>query len=360
MKEKVLVGMSGGVDSSVCAYLLQQQGYEVEGVFLHLWDDDSSCRRAGHVGCCGSDAVEDARAVCSLLSVPLHVVSMKDEFRKDVVDYFCRSYIRGCTPNPCIECNRLIKWRGMLETASRRGARYVATGHYASIIKKENGRYALLRAANQKKDQTYVLYTLTQEQLSHTLFPLGDYKKESVRKIASDAGIPVAEKRDSQDICFVPEGDHGAFIRNEVGDHVFKEGDFVLSDNTVVGRHRGIAYYTYGQRKGLGISLGEPVFVTGIDAEKNEVVLGRDGECYSSFLEADRVNHLSTERFDENREYIAKIRYSHTGSRCRVRYLGDAGERIRVDFEEPVRAITPGQAVVIYDKDEVAGGGVIL
>ena len=342
MKEKVLVGMSGGVDSSVCVYLLQQQGYEVEGVFLHLWDDDEKCRRAGHVGCCGADAVEDARAVCSVLSIPLHVVSMKEEFLGRVVDSFCDSYLKGSTPNPCIECNRFIKWKGMMDTAARQKAGYVATGHYASVIRREDGRYALKRGGI-KKDQTYVLYRLTQEQLSKTLFPLGEYDKAQIRSIAKEAGIPVAAKRDSQDVCFIPDGDHGAFIRDRMGSKAACEGEFVLTDGTVIGRHKGIYNYTYGQRKGLGVAYGEPLFVVGMDTTNNRVVLGRNEECYRDWLEAVKVNHVSQERFNEEKTYIAKIRYSDPGSRCHVEYVDEDAGRIRVNFE----------------RDYVAGGGMI-
>lgn len=362
--EKVVVGMSGGVDSSVCAYLLKQQGYDVTGITLRLWDDEEDvCRRKGHIGCCGSSAVEDAKNVCARLGIPFHVYSMQEVFREKVVSYFCQSYVKGHTPNPCIMCNRYLKWGAMLDKARELGADYIATGHYAKIQKFPNGCYAVVQSEAGEKDQTYVLYSLTQEQLSHTLMPLGSYHKQEVRKLAGEAGLLIADKRDSQDICFVPDGDYNAFLERQLGkEDLPPPGNFVMRDGTVVGRHKGITHYTIGQRKGLGIALNERVFVNRICADRNEVVIGKDEECFSLNLKASQVNHMGVKVFDEQTVYVGKIRYSDSGTPCRVSYLEEDdqnGIQIEVKFLEPVRAITLGQAVVLYDGDVVAGGGII-
>ena len=355
---KVLVGMSGGVDSSVCAYLLKEQGYDVVGVTMRLWDDDEKvCTRAGHVGCCGKSATEDAKRVCAKLGIPFSVLHLEDYFREKVVDYFCDEYIHGRTPNPCIACNTYLKWGAMLDAAKRMGAEFIATGHYATIIKNAGGRYTVKVSKDARKDQSYVLYNLSQEQLTATLMPLGEYDKPAVREIAKSIGLEVAEKKDSQDICFVPDGDYGAFLERERGkNNLPGEGDFVLSDGRIAGRHKGITHYTIGQRKGLGIALGERVFVNRIDAKSNRVVLGTDEECHAKSLIAGEINHMAAEHFDEDDTYVAKIRYSDPGSYCRVTYLQ---EDIRLDFENPVRAVTPGQAVVLYKDGAIAGGGII-
>ena len=299
--------------------------------------------------------------VCSMLSIPFHVFQMQELFRETVVDYFCDSYRNGRTPNPCIACNRYLKWGAMLQKAKELGADYIATGHYARVGRTDEGRYAVFRSKAQGKDQTYVLYNLTQEQLKHTLMPMGAYQKEEVRVIARSIGLAVADKRDSQDICFVPDGDYKAFLEREYGaENLPGKGHFVLTDGRVVGEHRGIACYTIGQRKGLGLALGEPVFVNRIDVQKNEVVLGTDRECFTDSLVASAVNHGSVERFNEDTEYIGKIRYSDSGTPCRVRYRNGEHTEIEVHFVRPVRAVTPGQAVVLYDGDAVAGGGVFL
>ena len=351
--------MSGGVDSAVCAYLLKEAGYEVIGVTMRLWQEDEtvSCR-TGHVTCCGSDASDDAARVASILGIPFHVMNFMPEFREKVVDYFINSYKDGLTPNPCIACNRYLKWEAMFDRAKALGAEYIATGHYAKIEKGDNGRYQIRNAASAAKDQTYVLYSLTQEMLAHTLMPAGGYEKPEIRRIAESIGLPVFDKKDSQDICFIPDGDYGGFLRRECPKGLPPEGNFVWQDGTVVGRHKGITNYTIGQRKGLGIALGRPVFVTDIRPETNEVVLGDNSDCFSDQLYANAVNMVSEVDFDPNRIYRARIRYADHGADCRVLWVD--GSTIMVEFLKPVRAVTPGQAVVVYDGDRIVGGGTII
>lgn len=356
--KKVVVGMSGGVDSSVCAYLLKEKGYEVIGVTLRMWEDDEEvCRRGGHVGCCGKSAVEDAMRICANLGISYHTHQQRELFAEKVVDPFCNNYLNGATPNPCIECNRYLKWGAMLEFADKLGADYIATGHYAKVLN-HNGRYTIQQSDDLSKDQSYVLYQLTQDQLARTLFPLGGYNKDEVRKIAREAGIIVADKKDSQDICFIPDGDYASFIEKRIGSsNLPQSGDFVDADGNVLGTHDGFYHYTYGQRKGLGIALGKPVFVTDIDTEKNTVTLGDNEDCFTGGLIARDICHMAEAKFGENDTYIAKIRYSDRGSKCHVRYDGD---NLIVEFEEKARAVTPGQAVVLYKEKMVAGGATIV
>ncbi len=359
--KKVIVGMSGGVDSSVCVYLLKEQGYEVTGVSLRLWEDnDEVCNRAGHVGCCGASAMEDARRICAFLSIPFYTLPVQDLFREKVVDYFCNSYINGRTPNPCIVCNKLFKWGVMRTKAQSMGADYIATGHYAIIKRTDCGRYTIKRAVDDIKDQSYFLYSLTQDDLEHTLFPLGTFNKDRVRDIAKKASLPVYDKKDSQDICFVPDGDYRAFLKRQLSeDELSKPGDFVADDGTVVGKHQGVCFYTIGQRKGLGLALGKPVFVNSIDADNNTIHVGDDESCYTSLLFANNICHMGHRRLDENASYFAKIRYRDSGAYCQVSYTGAEGDRIRVCFDKPVRAVTPGQAIVLYEDDCIAAGGII-
>ena len=294
---RVVVGMSGGVDSSVAAWLLKKQGYDVIGVTMQIWQDEDPLEQEENGGCCGLSAVDDARRVAADLDIPYYVMNFKKEFRKDVIDYFVEEYKNGRTPNPCIACNRYVKWEALLKRSLSIGADYIATGHYARIEKLENGRYALRRCAAAVKDQTYALYNLTQEQLSRTLMPVGEYSKEEIRKIAGEIGLNVASKPDSQDICFVPDGDYAAFIEAESG-RKSEEGNFVTLDGKVLGRHKGIIHYTVGQRKGLGLALGYPAFVLEIRPETNEVVIGSYEESLTTTLRADRLNFMAVEDID--------------------------------------------------------------
>lgn len=350
--------MSGGVDSSVAAYLLKEQGYEVIGVTMQIWQDEDHFTEEENGGCCGLSAVDDARKVAERLEIPYYVMNFKQEFKKNVMDYFTAEYLRGRTPNPCIACNRYVKWESLLRRSMEIGADYIATGHYARVEQLENGRYALRNSVTAEKDQTYALFNLTQEQLAHTRMPVGAYTKDEIRAIAEKIGLVVAQKKDSQEICFIPDNDYAGFIDRECGDMVPPPGNFVSVDGEILGTHKGITHYTIGQRKGLGIALGHPVFVTEIRPETNEVVLGENEDVFTDRLYADHLNFMSLPDIREEIILNAKIRYSHAGSPCRVIRTGE--DEICCEFFKPVRAVTPGQAVVLYDGDYVAGGGIIV
>lgn len=353
---KVVVGMSGGVDSSVAAYLLKEQGYDVIGVTMQIWQDEEQATQEENGGCCGLSAVDDARRVAAALEIPYYVMNFKKEFKENVIDYFVEEYQNGRTPNPCIACNRYVKWESLLQRSLSIGAEYIATGHYARVVQLENGRYTLRRSATLAKDQTYALYNLTQEQLKRTLMPVGKYTKDEVRAIAEKINLRIANKPDSQDICFVPDGDYATYIEEEAGVKV-PEGNFVLTDGTVLGRHKGITHYTVGQRKGLGLALGYPAFVLEIRPETNEVVIGTKEESMTTQLRARNLNFMAVEDLTEPLNVFTKIRYNHKGAWCTIEKTGE--DEVLCTFDEPQRAVTPGQAVVFYDGEYVLGGGTI-
>ncbi len=357
MPDLVVVAMSGGVDSSVAAALLVQQGYRVIGVTLDMWPRKSAVEAVGrHSVCCSLESVEDARRVADRLGIPHYTLNFREAFERDVVRNFVAEYARGRTPNPCIRCNRFVKFDALLSKARAWGAEHLATGHYARVDRTPTGRFTLRKALHGAKDQSYALYSLTQEQLAHTLFPLGGMEKAETRRIAADLGLATAEKPESQELCFVPDGDYAGYLRQQQP-ALERTGPIRNLAGEVVGTHRGIAFYTVGQRKGLGIYGPRPLYVVEILSEENTVVVGEQEELFAQGLVAEDVNWVSVEETAEPLRVDAKIRYRAAEVQAWARLLPDGTLAIR--FDEPQRAVSPGQAVVLYNGDMVVAGGTI-
>ena len=356
MSNKALIAMSGGVDSSVAAYLMKDKGYDCIGATMKLFQNEDIGLSKEHT-CCSIDDVEDARRVATSLDIPFYVLNFSENFKEKVVDKFVSCYENGLTPNPCIECNRHLKFEHLYNKAKELGYEYVVTGHYSRIDYNEStGRYELKKATDPTKDQSYVLYTMTQEQLSHTLFPLGHMTKDQVRELAELKSFINAKKHDSQDICFVPNGKYAEFIESYTKKR-YPEGDFVDLEGNVLGRHKGIIRYTIGQRRGLGLSLKKSMYVVKVDPISNTVVLGYNDDLFTTTLCAKDVNLISIPEITGELRCKARPRYNAKEAWATVTRLDE--DRIQVVFDEPQRAITKGQAVVLYDKDTVIGGGTI-
>jgi tRNA-specific 2-thiouridylase len=350
---KIIVAMSGGVDSSLAAALLHEQGHEVIGVTMHLWEGDDE--RLAESLCCSQEMTESARRVCAQLGIPYYVFNYQREFRRHVIDYFVRSYAQGYTPNPCLECNREIKFRALLARAAQLGYAYVATGHYAQIVR-QGAAYELHRAADQAKDQSYMLYMLQQSDLARLMFPVGGYSKAQVRELAAARGLDSADRPESQDICFVPGGDYRNLLREEVPQSLVP-GPIVDQQGRAVGEHRGLPLYTIGQRRGLGLQGGQPLYVTALDTARNALVVGPADALIGTSFEVERAGLVAGGWPAESFRCTAQVR-SH-GSAVPAEVAPREGGRLAVRLDTPLRAISPGQAAVLYDGSRLIGGGLI-
>ncbi len=354
--KKALIAMSGGVDSSAAAYLMKEKGYDCCGVTMKLYD--SMALACGEGTCCSTEDIEDARSVCGKLGIIHETVDFMADFEECVIIPFIEDYENARTPNPCIECNRKLKFGRLFELAKKRGFEKVATGHYARVSYDEkSGRWQLKKALDKFKDQSYVLYTLTQEELSFLELPNGEYTKDSIREVAENRGFVNARKKDSQDICFIPDGDYARFLEERRGGP-YPEGKFVDANGNVLGKHKGIIHYTVGQRKGLGISSTEPYYVIQINPKTNEVVLGRKAELQKTKVRATNFNWVSICSPDKEVRCLGKIRYSHKGETGYAKALDDG--TVEMNFDNPVYGVSPGQALVLYEGDLVLGGGTII
>ncbi|HEX8532494.1 MAG TPA: tRNA 2-thiouridine(34) synthase MnmA [Cytophagales bacterium] len=355
---RVLVAMSGGIDSSLAAVLLHEEGYEVIGMTMKTWDYASSGGSKKETGCCSLDSINDARDVAVGLGFPHYILDIREEFGDYVINHFTGEYLEGRTPNPCVLCNTHIKWDALLRRADKLGCEFIATGHYANI-REEAGRYVISKGLDENKDQSYALWGISQASLSRTIFPLGHLRKTEIREMAAQRGfMALVNKSESYEICFVPDNDYRGFLKRRVPELEAQVagGEFVLEDGTVVGHHEGYPFYTIGQRKGLGVALGFPVFVTEIQKEQNRVVLGRDHELTRDGMWVSKLNMVKyADLVGRPTETVTKVRYKHPGTPARIEQTPDG--RMQVLFHEGVNAIAPGQAAVFYEGNDVIGGG---
>lgn len=353
-KPRVIVAMSGGVDSSVAAALLKEQGYDVIGVSLKLWDYDEDERKLSGKTCCSIDDIMDAKDVCDTLGIPFYAFNHKKEFQKHVIDTFVSEYKNGRTPNPCILCNQFIKFDLLLKEAKKLGAQYLATGHYARVHQDESGEFKLLKGVDADKDQSYVLYHLNQEELSHILLPIGEFTKVEIRDLAKKYNLVTHNKKESMEICFIPNNDHAAFIKKNYPTDKKPEGNFVDFNGNVLGTHKGIDAYTIGQRRGLEIALGKRMYVAQIRPDANEVVLANDDDLYFSGAVG---KHFKFVKEPQSKNLGARIRHQRDEIPVKILSYDKNTEKVTIEFIEKARAVTPGQALVIYEGDSVIGGG---
>lgn len=359
-KGRVLVAMSGGVDSSVAAVMLHEQGYEVIGITMKTWDYASSGGSSKETGCCSLDSINDARTLAVNYGFPHYILDIRSEFGDYVIDNFVDEYIAGRTPNPCVLCNTHIKWEALMKRADKLDCEFIATGHYANIRMHDNGRYVISKGKDENKDQSYVLWGVSQENLARTQFPLGSFTKKEIRQMALDMDQKeLANKSESYEICFVPDNDYRSFLRHKrpTLDQEIGPGNFILSDGTVVGQHIGYPYFTIGQRRGLGIALGKPMFVIQILPESNSVVLGEEHKLERSQAFVKNINLVKYASLDEPMEAITKIRYKDSGA---ISTLTQQGDIMKVDFVHNVKGIAPGQSAVFYEGDDLIGGGFLM
>lgn len=358
-RKKVAVAMSGGIDSSITALLLQEQGYDLVGITLRVWDYLSEGCQEKETGCCSMEAIFEAQAFAKKIGIPHYIVDVRNSFKEIVVTDFIDEYLNGHTPNPCVVCNPAIKWGEVIKKAEELGCDYIATGHYSQIAQ-ANGRYYFTKAADTSKDQSYVLWKLPQEFIKKTLLPLGTYKKTEIKQLALERGFEtLSKKRESQEICFIPDDDYRNFLKKRVPELETKVdgGDFISTEGKRLGTHKGYPFYTIGQRKGLNIALGKPAYVVSIEKDSNQITLGDKEDLLQSSMTVSRLNFLKYDRFEENKEYLVKIRYNSTPSLCKIRTKDT--DTIEVKFTEPVGGVTPGQSAVFYEANDVVAGGII-